>query len=124
MFDFKETSENFGDAFEDAVRGVMDEYRPQIKADIDVAIEKVGCTLRTVADASIQRLAEELNGQMRCAKGGLDDSIRLIRTEMSGVMNEALISFRRTVVIPTLLFYLLAGMALAGVIGFWVGRVW
>lgn len=122
MFTFKETSENLSKALQESIVEVLNEYRPQLKQDINEAIEKTELSLGTVANESILKLSSELNQQIRCVKEGMDDSIRLTKSEMTELVEDSLASFRKTVVIPMLLFYLVGGMVLAGVVGFWMGR--
>lgn len=124
MFDFKETSENFGRALETTVQGLVDEYRPQLKQDVDDAIKSAERSFEAAAAAGIDRLSGELNRQIDHLKRQTDDSILLARSEMAALVSDSLSQFRRRIVGPAVWLVCFLLMALAGTVGFLLGAAW
>jgi hypothetical protein len=118
MFEFKETSENFGKALEASVGNLGDEYGPLLKQDIDDAIRSAERSFGATAAASINQLSGELNHQISHLKQQVDDSIRLAREEMAGLIDESLGHFRKNIIGPAMVVGCVLLAALAGSIGF------
>ncbi len=90
MFDFKETSENFGKALEKTVQNLVDEYRPQLRRDIDDALQSTERSFGIATATSIDRLSGELNRQIGFLKQQTDDSVRLAKIEVAALVSDSL----------------------------------
>lgn len=62
MFDFKETSENFGRALETTVQGLVDEYRPHLKRQTDDSILLARSEMAALVSDSLSQFRRRIVG--------------------------------------------------------------
>ncbi len=124
MFDFKETSQNFGQALETAATDILDANLPKVQEALDRSIQQAAAQFDAAAGDNIRTLSGELHEQIQFAKREFDDTIRVAKGEMVDAVQILLRDFRKYVIAPLWAMLFIFGMAIAGLAGFVIGHGW